>query len=186
MSFEVRSPGLPKANAVQALMKTPEQRPSTTQLLQHPWLTAFTNPTPPQPSIGPQTPRQTQEAAPSHNYSLGDVPLHNKLTGTDQYVQHPVNSCEAADNTLCSTHGVQTSAVGVPQGSPQGSCRRDHGGARVDDDGDWAIQAWAEEQPAALWMSQEVRQQFAVQCRSVSTGGSSVALRSATQAVHPC
>ena len=147
-------------------MKAPEQRPSTTQLLQHPWLTAYTNPTPPQPSIGPQTPRQTQEAALSHNCCLGDVPLHNKLTGTDQPVQHPASICEAADNTLPSTHGVHTSAVGVPQGSPQGGCRGDHEGAGMDNDGDWAIQAWAEEQPAALWMSREVSQQLVVQSTS--------------------
>jgi len=152
-----------KAHALQALMKSPEQRPSASQLLRHPWLTAYTNPTPPQPSIGPQTPRQTQETAPSHNHCLGDGPLHHKLTGTDQYIHHPACVCEAADNMLLSTHGVHTSTVGMPQGSSQGSCWGDHGGAGMDDHCNWAIQAWGEQQPAALWMSQEVRQQFVVQ-----------------------
>jgi hypothetical protein len=155
-----------KAHALQALIKTSEQRPSATQLLRHPWLTAYTNPTPPQASIGPQTPCQTQEAAPSYNYCLKDVPLQDKLTGTDQPVHHPVSFCEAADNMLPSAHGVHTSTLGVPQGSPQGSWGRDHGWAGMDGDRDWAIQAWAEEPPAALWMSQEVRQQFVEQCRS--------------------
>ncbi len=63
--------------------------------------------------------------------------------------------------------GVHPSTVGVPQGSPQGSCWGDYGGAGIDDDCDWAIQAWAEEQPAALWMSQEVRRQFVVQGTSM-------------------
>ncbi|KAA6427136.1 MAG: serine threonine kinase [Trebouxia sp. A1-2] len=144
----------------QALIKTPEQRPSATQLLRHAWLTAYTNSSPPQLSIGPQTPRQTQEGVPSHNYCLGDVPLHDKLTGTSQPDQQPVSMFEAADNTLPSTHGVQTSTVGVPLGLSPGSSWSHHGEAGMHDDCDWAIQAWAEEQPAAVWMSQEVRQQF--------------------------
>ena len=71
--------------------------------------------------------------------------------------------------------GVQTSTVGVPQGLSQGSCWGDHEGVGMDDDGGWAIQAWAEEQPAALWTSREVRQQFVLQrtssqCRSKLCG----------------
>jgi len=93
--------------------------------------------------------------------------LHNKLTGTAQCACHPVSICEAADNTLPTMRGVHTSAVGLPQGLSKGSCWGDQGGSGIDDDdGDWAIQAWAEEQPAALWMSQEVREQFVVQCKS--------------------
>lgn len=154
------SKALLKSHALQALIKTPEQRPSATQLLRHAWLTAYTNSSPPQLSIGPQTPRQTQEGVPSHNYCLGDVPLHDKLTGTSQPDQQPVSMFEAADNTLPSTHGVQTSTVGVPLGLSPGSSWSHHGEAGMHDDCDWAIQAWAEEQPAAVWMSQEVRQQF--------------------------
>ncbi|DBB04479.1 hypothetical protein WJX77_005926 [Trebouxia sp. C0004] len=140
----------------QALMKTPEQRPNATELLCHPWLTAYTNPIPTQASIGPQTPRQTQEVAPSHNHCLGDVPLqHDKLTGTDKPDHHLASFDEAAGNMPPFTHGVHTSAVGLPQGSPQGSWGLDHGGVGMYGDHDWAIQAWAEEPPAALWLSQE-------------------------------
>jgi len=89
--------------------------------------------------------------------------LHKQLTGTDQPNHHPASVCKAADNTLSTMCGVQTSTVGVPQGLSQGSCWGDHGGAGMDDDRNWAIQAWAEEQPAALWMSQEVRQQLVLQ-----------------------
>ncbi len=62
--------------------------------------------------------------------------------------------------------GVHSFNVGVPQGLSQGSCWGDHGGSWMDDDCDWAIQAWGEEQPAVVWMSQEVRQQFVLQCKS--------------------